>query len=117
MNIGRKVYYDKNTGNIILITSEMCGDVKETTIKEDFMIYKALSERNPETVGCIKLEYGQYREEFMNATSISVDTKTEQIIFNFEPQYIEQKQYEASLEQRIADLEAALAAILGGAVE
>lgn len=114
MEIGRKIYYDKITGNIILITSEMAGDVKETTIEEDFQVYKALSERNPETVGCIKLEYGQHREDFMNATSIRVDTVTEQLVFNFTPQYIEQKQYEANLEQRITDLETAIATILGG---
>jgi hypothetical protein len=31
MQIGRKVYYDKQTGIVLVITSEMVGDVVETT--------------------------------------------------------------------------------------
>lgn len=114
MQIGRKIYYDKFTGQILVITPETEGDVRETTTEEDFQIYKVLNERNPGTVGCIKLEYGQYREEFANATSIRVDTATEQLIFDFTQQYLEQKQQEATLEQRIADLEQAIALIIGG---
>lgn len=64
MQVGKKIYYEKLTGNVILETSEMQGDVRQTTQEEDFQIFKALSNRNPEAVGCIQLEYGQYSDKF-----------------------------------------------------
>ncbi len=64
MNIGRRIYYDQTTGNVILDTGERSGSVIETTVDQDFEIYKALKERIRETVGIIELEYGQYAEDF-----------------------------------------------------
>lgn len=62
--IGRKIYYDKATGNVIVDTREHSGFVIKTTIEQDFETYVQLSERNPETVGLLELEYGQYAADF-----------------------------------------------------
>lgn len=83
MQIGKKIYYDKLTGNVILITPEMQGEVRGTTIEEDFQIYKVLSERNPETVGVIQLEFGQYAQDFMICTGYHVNVETGQIEFSY----------------------------------
>lgn len=85
MQIGRKIYYDKFTGNVLVDTGEMKGSVKNTTIDEDFQRYKELQGLIKENVGVIQLEYGQYKEEFKNCTSYSIDTTTEQIIFDYSP--------------------------------
>lgn len=52
--IGRRIYYDKTTGNVILDTGEMVGFVTPTTIDEDFETYKALKERVRDTVSVIQ---------------------------------------------------------------
>lgn len=62
--IGRKIYYDKATGNVIVDTKEHSGFVVKTTQEQDFETYVQLSERNPETVGLLELEYGQYAADF-----------------------------------------------------
>lgn len=44
MQIGRKIYYDNATGNVLVDTGEHSGDV-ETTQALDLTVYKALAER------------------------------------------------------------------------
>lgn len=86
--IGRKIYCEKSTGNILLNTGEMCGSVRETTIDEDFQAYINLQNRVKDSVGVIQLEYGQLIDKFNTCTGISVDiTKNpidaSAIIFSF----------------------------------
>ena len=64
MIIGRKIYYELVTGNIIQETSERQGSVIETTQEQDFQTYISLSERVPSSVGVIQLTYGQYADKF-----------------------------------------------------
>jgi hypothetical protein len=64
MQIGRKIYFEKFTGNVILEIGECQGDVIATTIEQDFYIYIALQKYAPEQVGVIQLEYGQYADKF-----------------------------------------------------
>lgn len=73
MNIGRKIYYELSTGNIIQDTGERSGNVIETSIEQDFASYAALAERAPETVGVIKLPYGEYAQDFSEAIGVRVD--------------------------------------------
>jgi len=125
MQIGRRIYYDKFTGNVLVDTGERQGDVVETTIEQDFEVYKALSERNPETVGMIQLEFGQYAQDFRECNGFRVNL--EELEFSYpEPNNPDPKEpvYQPPLsdmikeqEQRISDLEIAVAAILGGATE
>lgn len=84
--IGRKIYYNKLTGDVLLDTGERTGNVCETTREEDFQTYKVLAERTPETVGCLQLEYGQDRDKF-NQYRYHIDLVTETIVW--EPYPIE----------------------------
>lgn len=81
MNIGRKIYYEIATGNVLHVTSEMAGDVVETTIDQDFSNIKVLKERVRETVGVIKLSFGQYSQDFANCNGYRVNIGTKQIEF------------------------------------
>ncbi|ANB62231.1 hypothetical protein [Anoxybacteroides amylolyticum] len=81
--IGRKIYYDKSTGNVILDTGEMMGAVVETTIDQDFEIYQTLKERVRDTVGVIQLEYGQYAEDFTQCNGFRVNPQTLELEFSY----------------------------------
>lgn len=81
--IPRKIYYDKLTGIVLLDTGEHLTIMDETTLEQDIKTYKALSERNEDSFDYIRLEYGQYYDDFMQADSFRVDVKTKEIIFTY----------------------------------
>lgn len=77
MQIGAKIYYDKETGNVLLNTGDRSGSVVETTWEQDYESYAVLKERVPESLGMIQLEYGAYasdRAEGGVITSINLET-------------------------------------------
>jgi len=85
--IGRKIYYELTTGDVILITPEKHSENATNTTKEqDFQIYDVLAARDPSTVGVIQLEYGQYRAEFQSARSVKVNLETKELLFEY-PKY------------------------------
>ncbi len=86
MQIGRKIYYEKLTGESILIIPEKFNGI-QTTKEQDFSMYEILSIRNPESVGLIELEYGQYNSDFQTANYVMVDLETGELIFNY-PEFV-----------------------------
>lgn len=67
MQIGRKIYYELATGNVILDTGERQGPdgcVVETTEDQDFQLYSALTPYNKSAVGVMQLNYGDYAQNF-----------------------------------------------------
>jgi hypothetical protein len=122
--IGRKIYYDKSTGNVILDTGEMMGAVIETTVDQDFETYQALKERVHDTVGVIQLEFGQYAQDFAQCNGYRVNPETLELEFSYPdpnepeapPVYVEplSKQLEET-KQAIAELTLLLAQMqMGG---
>ncbi|MNB67239.1 hypothetical protein D3C81_309240 [compost metagenome] len=116
MEIGRKIYYEKNTGNVIVDTGERSGMVVETTIEQDFELFTALAERVHETVGVLQLEYGQFSEDFAQSNGFRVNLETGKLEFSYrgnqptDPE--ESPVYQAPLTQRVATLEEDNAALL-----
>lgn len=109
MKVGRKIYYDKLTGNVIVSTSEMHGDVVPTSMEYDMMLYKELSERNPETVGLTELSYGAYSEDFEASIGYTIDVVTGLINFTYPDENAPEDAepiYETPLSERIVELEA-----------
>lgn len=80
---GRRIYYDKTTGNVIVDTGEIAGFFRETTVEEDFMRYKDLAERVRETVGYLQLEYGQFAQDFAECDGYRVNPETLGIEFSY----------------------------------
>ena len=92
-------------------------------------MYEALSIRNPETVGVIELEYGQYSSDFQTCNSVRVDLDTGGLLFNYplfeqplsvlvdalRTENTELSSRNEALNQQVADLEMAIASLLGGA--
>ncbi|MGC6588014.1 hypothetical protein ACPV3A_24090 [Paenibacillus sp. Dod16] len=84
MNIGAKIYFDKSTGNVILNTRDRTGDIVETTREQDFEVYVELSERVPETVEMVQLEYGAYAEDYAQGGAITrIDLETLKPLFTY----------------------------------
>ncbi|HEY9571042.1 MAG TPA: hypothetical protein VIR26_08595 [Metalysinibacillus sp.] len=108
MKIGRRIYYDIKTGHILLNTGERSGHVVPTTIEGDIEVYKVLSERNRDTFDYIELEYGQYREDFLHATSYQVNSKTKELVFSYDENEKEEETepiYQEPLTEKVARLE------------
>lgn len=77
MKIGTRIYYDKETGDVIQIVGERSGDVVETTQEQDFAVYAVLTEHVPDTVGMLQLEYGEYASDYAKGGVITrVDLTT-----------------------------------------
>lgn len=122
--IGRKIYYDKATGNVIVDTGEKVGAVVDTTINQDFETYQALKERVRDTVGVIQLEYGQYAADFAQCNGYRVNPETLELEFSYpdpnatEPQEpVYQKPLTEQLketQQAVAELSLLLATMNGG---
>lgn len=79
MEIGRKIYYNSTTGEILADTGERQGNVIETTLAQDLVNYPQLQ---GVTIDFIQLAYGERAEEFANMTSYSVNPTTKQLTIN-----------------------------------
>lgn len=71
--IGRRIYFDLATGNVIHDTGERQGSVVATTVEQDIVTFTALSERNRDTFDVIELAFGEYAEEFATASGYRVN--------------------------------------------
>ncbi|MFE9279340.1 hypothetical protein ACPC37_34830 [Streptomyces griseoincarnatus] len=85
MKIGHKFYFDKITGVIIQHVWEASGEwIIETSKEKDFTDYPSLSERNPDTVGVLKLEYGKYSsEDFISARDYRINPDSLELEFSY----------------------------------
>lgn len=83
MEIGRRIYYEKGTGNVILDTGERQGSVVKTTIEQDIEVFVVLSERNRETFDILELPYGAYSQDFSECNGYQVNVETKQLEFSY----------------------------------
>ncbi|WP_086074339.1 hypothetical protein [Paenibacillus camerounensis] len=83
MNIGRRIYYDEVTGEIIQETGERSGDVIITTVDQDFIFYSKLSKRVRETVGYLELEFGDYTDDFREGHLVGINTAERTPLFSY----------------------------------
>jgi hypothetical protein len=81
MNIGRKIYYELATGNIILDTGERQGDVMETTQEQDFQAYTALQPYQQNAVGVLQLAFGENQDNFTKYP-YHIDITTKQVVWD-----------------------------------
>jgi hypothetical protein len=83
MKIGRRIYYDKSTGSIIIDTGEMQGAVIATTIEHDIASYISLSERNRESFDVLQLVYGQFAQDFAECNGYRINPETKEMEFSY----------------------------------
>lgn len=106
--LGRKIFFELSTGNVLIDTGEKQGAVKRTTIEEDIAVYKILSERNRNTFDVLELEFGQYAQDFAESIGYRINSDTKQIEFSYpDPNETEPSEpvYQDPLSERVKLLE------------
>lgn len=87
MQIGSKLYFEKNSGNIILTIGDMEGFVEETTTEQDFENYTELKKYDKEAVEKIQLKYGELnrllQEHKANTYKVDISREEPKLIFSW----------------------------------
>ena len=89
--IGKRIFFLKNNGTVILEVGEMEGWVVEPekefnkALEEAYKYYAELSKYNKELVDFIDLEFGEFKTEFAEMTSYKIDIATRKPIFDYTP--------------------------------
>lgn len=109
MQIGRKIYYEITTGNIIIDTGEKQGLVVATTVEQDVTTFAALSERNRDTFDALELPFGAYAQDFAECNGYRVNLETKTLEFSYpDPNQPDVEQpYQKPLTEQIAELKSA----------
>ena len=110
--IGKRIFFLKENGTVILEVGEMEGWVIEPekdfdkALEEAYKYYADLSKYNKEVVDFIDLEYGEYKTEFAECTSFKIDVATRKPIFEYgEKPNPPEVPVTPSLHERVGDLE------------
>lgn len=81
--IGRKIYFDTITGDILVNTGDRKSTERETTLEEDIQIYSTLTERNINSFDVVKLEYGQFHQDFDECIGYRINPETRELEFSY----------------------------------
>ncbi|RDY22889.1 hypothetical protein CHF27_011255 [Romboutsia maritimum] len=104
MKIGSKIYFHKNTGCSILIKCDAIGDIRNTSMEEDYNFYTKLKKFKIDEIGLIQLEYGEYEKLSKGFNSARVNLETKKLeFFNRDIPVVEQEP--SKEEKRIQELE------------
>ena len=104
-----KVYYLIETGEVLVVTSEMQGSVIETTKEQDMEFYPQLQNRTLDEIDYIELEYGTLASTFNNVSSycVNLNTKELDIVYKTQEDIDEENlsiKYEQELQTRISTI-------------
>ena len=87
LKLGTKIYYLISNGNVILDTGDMMGCVVETSFDEDYNNYILLKDYAKDSIGCIKLEYGELgkllEEHKANSFKVDVSSSPHKLVFEW----------------------------------
>ena len=83
--LGKRIYYLKVDGRVILDTGEAEGWVNPTTSEDDWRIYTELSKYTKESLDYIQLKYDEFKTEFAECTSYKVNVDTKTLEFDYTP--------------------------------
>jgi hypothetical protein len=108
LKIGKRIYYDITTGNVLVDTGQHSGFVTPTTIEQDISDYKALSERTRESFDVIELEFGQYAQDFRECNGYRINVETGSLEFSYPDSNVTEPQepvYQKPLSEQVKKLE------------
>lgn len=122
MEIGKRIFFDKVTGEVILEIQPQNGII--ASVERNIEQFKVLSERNRDTFDVLDLPYGAYAEDFAQCNGYRVNPETLELEFSYpdpnatEPQEsVYQKPLTEQLketQQAVAELTLLLATMNGG---
>ena len=110
--VGKRIFFLKDTGVVILKIDEMEGWVNEPekefdkALEEAYKYYAELKKYNKEQVDFIDLKWGEYKTEFAECTSFKIDVATRKPVFEYgEKPNPPEVPIKPSLHERVGDLE------------
>lgn len=87
LKLGTKIYYLISNGNVILDTGDMMGCVVETSFDEDYNNYTDLSKYAKDSIGCLKLEYGELSkllaDHKANSFKVDISSQPHKLVFEW----------------------------------
>jgi hypothetical protein len=108
MQIGRRVYFEISTGNVILDKGEMQGSVIQTTIEQDIENFIVLSERTRDSFDYIELAFGDHSQDFANCNGVRVNVDTKTLEFSFPSDSQELPVFQKPITEQVAEVKAQL---------
>jgi hypothetical protein len=108
MQVGRRIYYDLLTGNIILDKGEMQGSVVATTVDQDFFSFLELKQRDKATVGVKELAFGEFAQDFATCNGVRVDLTTKELVFSYPSESNELPVFQKPITEQVAEVKAQL---------
>ena len=81
--VGKRLYYLKDTGRVIVDTGEWEGHTYPHNTDLEFEQYAELQKYTKESIDFIELEYRQYATEFAECTGYYVDVAKKEIVFEY----------------------------------
>ena len=104
--LGKRIYYLKVDGRVVLDTGEAEGWVNPTTTEDDWRIYSELSKYNKSEVDFIELQFGEFKTEFAECTDYYIDINTKELKFEYgEKPNPPEVPVKPSLHERVDNLE------------
>lgn len=103
--LGTKLYFNKTTGDVLLIVGDMQGYVRETSFEEDVTTYAALQEQAVENIGLKSFEFGVYGQLSEGFNQVRVNVQTGELEFSYVAPEL------PSAEEQLSDLDAQIAAL------
>lgn len=100
--IKAKIYYEKASGNVIYVTSEMLCNMATTTKEQDIKTYPELLNKNIDEIEFIELEYGTLVTTFKNVKSYSIVNKKLNLVY-YTQEELDEIQQEQEVKQAILD--------------
>lgn len=83
MNVGRRIYYEILTGELIYVRGERINIKRALTIEEEVNAIAELKQRERDSFDVLELQFGQYAQDFAESISYRVNTDTKQIEFSY----------------------------------
>ena len=118
LDIGRKIYFELSTGNVLQDCGERSGCVIATTQDQDFTAYTALKPYQQSAVDVISLAYGQDADKF-SKYKYHIDPTTKLVVFDLTTEQVKEVAVQLTTDQKIAGLastqaQIVLALVMGG---
>lgn len=106
MKLGKRLFYDKITGEVFFKIDEQEGLVILKTVEQDIETYTALSERNREIFDVLELPFGAFAQDFAECSGYRVNPETKTLEFNYpDPNTpVEEPVYQPPLTEQVTGL-------------
>ena len=81
--IPTKIYYDNQSGKVILVIPEKQTEDEPTTIQQDIDIYPILKDTELKSISCKEIEYGLYSKTFNNVKDYYYNLENNEMVFEY----------------------------------